>query len=265
MITQAPLLNTGTLTTMLVIDFSKCISFTPTGTTTLRLSSNRNGTSNIVYNGNTYEYVGFDATGFSSELNGKTPTPTITFDKAGLLNLSSYTTLWDQFTAQTGEDYFDWRGATIQVFRTINLSTSQQTNIHQYVVSQVNKVTSSVIEVQLAVSLGIDRLSGQSIQTLSMNRCCLRYRTWNGSGFVYTDESAGGCPYGNPTTISNWSAVPSFGVKWFNAADQELTSANQSLDKCSYSVKGCQSRFDPNKVGLTLPFKGLYSPATLGK
>lgn len=265
MITQAPLLTVGSLTTMVVIDFSKCVAFTPTGTTTLYLSSNRNGTSNIVYNSQTYEYVGFDAKGFVSEINGQAPAPVITFDKASLLNLASYVTLWDQYTAQTGEDYFDWRGATIQVFRTINLDTTQQTNLQQYVVSNVNKVTSSTMEVQLAVSLGIDRLSGQSIQTLSMNRCALRYRTWNGSSFDYTNEAAGGCPYGNPTTISNWSAVPSFGVMWFTNADQQLTSANQNLDKCSYSVKGCQERFDPAKNGLTLPFKGLYSPASLGK
>lgn len=265
MITQAPQLTVDTLTTLLVVDFSKCIGFTPTGTTTIRMSANRNGVANIVYDGNTYEYVGFDAQGFRSELNGKAPTPTITFDKASLLALSSYTTLWDQYTAQTGEDYFDWRGATIQVFRTINLSTTQQTNLQEYVVSQVNKIAANTLEVQLSVSLGIDRLGSQSIQSLSMNRCALRYRKWNGSGFDYTAEDAGGCPYGNSTSTSNWSAVPSFGVKWFTNTDAELTSANQNLDKCSYSVKGCQLRFDPAKTGLTLPFKGLYSPNTLGK
>jgi phage-related protein len=265
MVTQASKLAVGSLTTMMSIDFSRCISFTPTGTTTLNFSSNRNGGSNITYNGTTYEYVGFDTSGFSSELNGKAPAPVITFDKASLLSNTNYTTLWDQFTAQTGEEYFDWRGAIVQIFRTINLDTTQQLSLQEYVVAQVNKVTSSVVEVQLAVSLGIDRISGNSIQTLSMNRCALRYRTWNGTGFDYTAESAGGCPYGNPTTVSNWSAVPSFGVLYFTNTDQQLADANKNLDKCSYSVKGCQSRFDPNKDGLTLPFVGLYSPSTIGK
>ena len=137
--------------------------------------------------------------------------------------------------------------------------------MQEYVVAQVNKVTSSVVEVQLAVSLGIDRISGNSIQTLSMNRFSLRYRTWNGSSFDYINENAVGCPYVNPTKVSNWSAVPNFGVMWFTNADQQLASENQNLDKCSYSVKGCQERFDPNLNGLTLPFVGLYSPATIGK
>jgi len=264
MATQAHQLTVGQLTTLLVVDFSKCISFKPTGTTTIRMCAYRNGLNDVVYNGNTYKYVGFNAQGFRSELNGQVPSPTITFDKASLLADADYMALWDQYTTQTGEDYFDWRGAKVQIFRTINLDITQQLNLQEYTVSQVNKITSSNVEVQLTISLGIDRLNSQSIQSLSANRCSLKYRTWNGTGFDYVDEEANGCPYGNPTTVSNWSAVPSFGVKWFNAADMELAAENQSLDKCSYSAKGCQVRFDPDRNGLTLPFHAKYSPATIG-
>ena len=264
MATQAYQLSVGQLTTLIVIDFSKCIGFTPTGTTTLRMSAYRNGTSNIVYNGNTYKYVGFEANGFRSELNGQVPSPTITFDKGSLLADTDYTNLWDQFTTQTGQDYFDWRGAKVQIFRTINLDTAQELNVQEYTVAQVNKVTSSTIEVQLTISLGIDRLNSQSVQTLSANRCSLKYRTWNGATFDYTDEAANGCPYGNPTTVSNWSAVPSFGVKFFTNMDDALADANKNLDKCSYSAKGCQLRFDPDRNGLALPFRAKYSPATIG-
>lgn len=264
MATDTQKLTVGQLTTFIVIDFSTCIGFTPTGTTTLRLSAYRNGVNDIVYDGQTYQYVGFDAQGFRSELNGQVPTPTITFDKAGLLANTTYTTLWDQYTSQTKEDYFDWRGAKVQIFRTINLDTAQQLHVQEYVVSQVNKITQSTVEVQLSISLGVDRLNNQSIQTLSTNRCSRRYRTWNGTDFSYTDEDAGGCPYGNPTTVSNWTSVPSFGVLFYTNMDQALSEANKNLDKCSYSVKGCQLRFDPAQTGLVLPFKGLYSPTKLG-
>lgn len=264
MSTQSKQLVVGTITTLIVVDFSTCISFTPTGTTTLRMSAQRNGTSDIVYNGNTYKYVGFEASGFRSELNGKVPSPTITFDKTSLLANTEYAALWDQYTAQTGEDYFDWRGASVQIFRTINLDTSQQLNLQEYVVSQVNKITSSTVEVQLSISLSVDRLSSQSIQTLSTNRCSRQYRQWNGTTFTYTDEAAGGCPYGNSTTVSNWSAVPSFGLKYFTNMDAALADANKNLDKCSYSVKGCSLRFDPSNTGLVLPFKGLYAPTKIG-
>jgi phage-related protein len=265
MATQAANLTVGTLTTFLVIDFSKCVGFTPTGTTTIRLSAYRSGTSNITYDGHTYSYVGFDAQGFRSELNGKVPTPSITFDKNGLLANTDYMALWDQYTAQTKEDYFDWRGARVQVFRTINLDTAQQLNLQEYTVTQVNKVTASTVEIQLSIGLGIDRLNSQSIQSLSTNRCSRKYRTWNGSDFNYVDEAANGCPYGNPTTVSNWSAVPSFGVMFYTDMDAALADANKNLDKCSYSVKGCSLRFDPTNLGLALPFKGLYAPTKTGQ
>lgn len=264
MATQQSQLTVNELTTLVVVDFSTCIGFTPTGTTTLRMTANRNGNSNIVYNGNTYNYVGLEAQGFRSELNGKAPTPTITFDKAGLLAYSEYTTLWDQYTAQTGEDYFDWRGAKVSVFRTIDLDVAQQLSLQEYIVNQVNKVTQKTVEVQLSIGLGIDRLNSQSIQALSTNRCSRKYRTWNGVDFDYLAEDSNGCPYGNPTTVSNWSAVPSFGLKFFTNMDAALADANKNLDKCSYSVKGCSLRFDPNNTGLALPIKALYTSTKVG-
>ena len=125
MISEAQKLGIGTLTTLIGIDFSKCIGFAPSGTTLLRLTANKNGTGNIVYDGNTYQYVGFEANGFRSEMNGKAPNPRVIFDKASLFANADYMNLWNQYTAQTGEDYFDWRGAKFYIGRTVNLSTAQ--------------------------------------------------------------------------------------------------------------------------------------------
>jgi len=267
MITDAQDLDSNSVTTLLTIDFSTCVAFTPTGTTTIRLSPNRNGTSNIVYDGNTYEYVGFEAQGFRSEINGQLPAPTITFDKAGLQSNANYFAIWTQYTNANNELYFDPRGANITLTRVFNLSTSQELNTQEYVVSQSNRVTNSIIEWQLAVSLGADRANNESISSLAVNRCKLRYRRWNTAtnSFDYTPEKDGGCPYGNPTTISNWAAVPDFGNKYFTDQDAELLPANKNLDKCSYSALGCQKRFDPAENGLALPFVMLYSPNTIGK
>lgn len=267
MITDAMKLDGISIVTLMTIDFSTCVSFTPTGTTTFRLSANRNGTSDIVYDGNTYNYVGFEASGFRSEINGGPPSPSLVFDKASLQSLTAYNTLVDQFIVQTNSYFFDPRGAKVTILRTSNLSTSQQLNTQEYVVSQAVRESDNSIEWQLAIGLGIDRASGQSIASLAVNRCNLRYRRWNSTtgDFDYTAEDAGGCPYGNPTTVSDWSAVTNFGTKYFTEADAELLAANKNLDKCSHTAKGCQLRFDPDLTGLPLPFVMLYSPNTIGK
>lgn len=267
MIPAAQNLGGQSIVTLMTIDFSTCIGFTPSGTTTLRCTAYRNGTSDIVYDGNTYSYIGFEAQGFRSEINGQPPAPTVVFDKNSLNGNSVYSALNDVYTTQTNQWYFDPRGAKVTITRVVDLDPTKQLNVQEYVVSQANKITASTIEWQLAVSLGIDRANGESIASLAVNRCNLRYRRWNATTgtFDYTPEADGGCPYGNPTTVSNWSAVPDFGNKYYTNEDAALDPANKSLDKCSYSAKGCQLRFDPNETGLVLPFVMLYSPNTLGK
>lgn len=266
MIPEVQSLNPGGLVTFLEIDFSTCVGFKPTiSPSTLKFCSHKNGSSyTLVYNSVTYDYIGFEIDGLSTELGGQAPQPRITFDKAGLYRLTAFLNLWDNAAGQTGDFYFDWRGAKVKLYRVLNLTVAQQLNIQEYVVEQIAKEDSNSVEVQLAVSLGIEKANSDSIQKLAVNRCALRYRRWDttSSSFKYTDELAGGCPYGNPTTTSNWSAVPSFGVLYFNSSDVATTN---NLDKCSYSVKGCRQRFDPASTGLALPFVGLYSPNTIGK
>lgn len=267
MITTSQELGGNSVTTLMVVDFSTSVSFKPTGTTTLRCSANRNGNADIVYDGNTYSYIGFEISGFNSEINGGAPSPVLTFDRASFVANSVYAALYTQQVVQSKGYYFDPRGAKVTIIRTINLSTSQQLNTQEYIVSQANRESQSTIEWQLCVGLGIDNAQSESIASLAVNRCNLRYRRWNATtaSFDYTPEADGGCPYGNPTTVSNWSAVPDFGTKYFTNADAALADANKNLDKCSYSAQGCRNRFDPAQTGLALPFVMLYSPNTLGK
>lgn len=259
-------LSPGGVVTLYEIDFSKCLAFTPTGTTLLLCSPYRNGDIDITYNAVSYAFVGVQVTGFRSEINGTAPKPTMTFDKASLYKNPVYIDMKNQFRTQTGQGYFDWRGAVVKIIKYYVIGTETLYN-QQYIVDQVSTVTESTVEVSLTVSLSIDNLNTDSVQTLALNRCALKYRTWNATtaNFDYTPDNANGCPYGNPTTPTNYSSVPNFGIKYFTAEDQELLAANKQFDECSLTVKGCQIRFDPLQAGLNLPYKGLYSPqAKLG-
>lgn len=265
MISQSIKLTTTPLVTFYTLDFSTSVAFTPTTSPIIYLSPNRDASkNNLVKDGNTYNWVGVDVSGFRTEINGEIPAPQLTIDRASLNALTQYQTLRSQFTAQTKQILFDWRGVTFTRTRAHYPISGQTYPTEQYIVSQISKVTDSEIQVDLSVSLGADRLNSDSIESLAANRCSLRYRTWNPTtnAFDYVNEAAGGCPYGNPTTTNDWSAVPNFGVAYFTSSDIGLAAANKNLDQCSYSVKGCQSRFDPNNAGLTLPYTGLYSPAS---
>lgn len=247
------------LVTMWIIDFNPVVAFSPPQNGILYISAYRDGTNNIVYDGQMFDFVGVQGSGFRSEINGQLPEPTVTFDKNSLTQLTKYQEIKDTFTAETGQVFFDWRGARVRRIKTTDnyLNNPLFSDTDDYVVDQVTKTTKDTIEVKLSVSIGADRVTNLSVQELSANRCSLRYRHYQG-GFKYTDEEAGGCPYGNPTTKSNWGAVPQFGARYYTEQNGDTT--NPAQDICSYSVKGCQLRFDPDEVGLTLPFTGLYKP-----
>jgi len=265
-------LNPGNLVTLIEIDFTNCIGIDTSLTSSnklYRISSHRNGTSDIVYAGNTYSYVGFQVSSIASELGGQPPKPILTLDHAGMFTApnsdgsSDYLNLRAAFTSLGS--FFDWRGATVKVTKVMNVTTTPEIVEEQnYIVNQMLRENKSTLEIELTVSLGIDKVGSESVQSLSVNRCALRYRKWDSAtnSFTYIDEAAGGCPYGNPTSTSNWSAVPDFGNKYFNASDVAVAN---SQDSCSYSVKGCQLRFDPNQTGLVIPIVALYSPNQVGK
>lgn len=243
------------------IDFNPCVTFDSPEPAIIHLTSYKNaGNTDIVYDGNTYSFVGIQGSGFRSELNGQLPEPIITIDKNSLYALPQYQTIKQAFYTQTGQQFFDWRAAKVTRVKTTSnyLTNPAFGDRDDYVVDQVNRTTKDVMEIKLSVSIGADRVNNLSVQELSANRCSLRYRSYNG-GFKYMDEAAGGCPYGNPTTKSNWSAVPGFGTRYYTQSDGDTT--NPQLDICSYSVKGCQLRFDPNEEGYVLPFTGIYTPA----
>jgi len=246
------------LVTMYIIDFNPVITFTPAPSGIMYLSSYKNGASALTYDGQAYDFVGIKGSGFRSEINGALPEPQLTIDKNSLTGLAQYQTIKSTYASATGQVFFDWRGAKVTRIRTTSnyLGVTTYRDIDNYLVDQLTRTTKDTIELKLTVSTGADRVNNLSVQELAPNRCALRYRTYNGSSFDYTDEDAGGCPWGNPTTKHDWSNVPNFGTDYYT--DSNASTAQPELDQCPYTVKGCQVRFDPNEDGLQLPFLGLY-------
>ena len=255
-------LTMQSLVTMYIIDFNPVITFSPDPLPgIMHLSSYKNGASVINYEGIDYDFVGIKGSGFRSEINGALPEPQLVIDKNSLTALSQYQNIRNVYSAETGHVFFDWRGASIKRIRTTSdyLGTPAKQDVDYYLVDQLTRTTKDTIELKLTVSTGADRVNNLSVQELAPNRCALRYRTYDGS-FKYTDEDAGGCPWGNPTTKHNWSAVTNFGTDYFTETNG--TTVQPELDQCPYTVKGCQVRFDPAEEGLNLPFLGLYKDAS---
>lgn len=249
-------LSIGPLLTFWTIDFNPVVAFDPVSAGILQLTSYKSNKNEIVYAGNTYNYVGIVGSGFSSEINGQLPSPEIEIDKNSLKSLQQYKDIQTAYQSEYGRLFFDWRGATITRTRTTDINDPSKAETSTFIVDQLKRTTDSTINLKLTVSITSDRINNLAVQELAPNRCSLRYRTWNGTSFQYLNEKSGGCPYGNPTTASNWSAVPNFGTGLFTEGNQ--TTTDESLDVCPYTLKGCQLRFDPDQIGLRLPFTGVF-------
>lgn len=240
-----------------IIDFNSVITFDTATDGMLFLTPYKDGINEITFGGQAYEFIGLRGSGFRSEINGALPEPIIEIDKSSLLKSPKYQFIRNEYRNQTQEVFFDWRGARISRLTTTSnyLTDPSKGVLNEYLVDQITSSNKTIIKAKLTVSIGADRLTNESVQELSANRCALRYRLWDGTAFEYVNENAGGCPYGNSTSTSDWSAVPDFGNLYFTEDDSPTTAEN---DVCSYTVKGCQSRFDPDENGLTLPFVGKY-------
>jgi phage-related protein len=256
-------LTMGNLITLWILDFSDVIGVP---NSRVYITPYRDGNSNINYNGQVYHYVGVSASGFRSEINGQLPEPNINFDKAALNRVPGFATIRDNYIATYQEVFFDWAGARITRIRTTsnNLGNPSLSETSSFIVDQTTRTSPSTIEVKLSVSVAADRLNSQAVQELMPNRCSLRYRLWDDTinNFRYLSVADGGCPYGNPTSPTDWTDVPDFGNLHFNADNAPLDSANRKFDICQYTLKACQLRFDPQLQGMPLPFRGKYRPFT---
>lgn len=259
---QTQTLDMASVVVLWEIEFENAVGYTPNVPTTLRISPFKNGKDNLLFGGVEYAYVGVDASGFTAEMNGQLPTPEAEFDRLGLNANGVYNTIKQDYLDQTGQFFFDWRGARIRRITTTatHLDTGDdadttKTRTEEYFVDQVTVTTVGTITVRLTTSISADKINNQSVQSLAYNNCSLIYRTWNSTTneFEYTDPKDNGCPYGNPMSTTDWSPVQDFGNKYFNESNN--TQETPQFDRCSKTGLGCQLRFDPDKDGLPLPIK----------
>ena len=237
-------------------------------TSNMRFTSFKDGNSNVVFDGYTYEGIDVVSSGYGSNLSGQPPTPYINIGTRNLFSNSAYTGAVSHFNSQNLGTIFDWRGATLtrrKVFakNLDNGSSPNTSNVFEerYLIDGYKSQNKTSVEFSLTVSLGADRANLRSNRTLTSGLCQLSYRTHNGSSFDYLTFSRGGCPYGQTSEASKFSHLSSFGTAYFDSSNASTSVA--ANDYCNKTITGCQKRFDPSNAGKPLPFSGLFRTGTL--
>ena len=184
----------------------------------------------IAFGGHTYTQVAVGFTGLERTADGSTPNPKITLPN------------YNKFAAGLVAQYGDLVGATVTKIVTYEQFLDQQPladpNAMQsydvFTVEQKSLLTNEVGEFLL-------RVPGDSANRYLPGRlvfktiCSWRYRTWNGSAFVYSTIRP--CPY--------------TGTSYFDINGTATTAAN---DVCSHDVpNGCVKRYP---VPAVIPFGG---------
>lgn len=196
----------------------------------------RNGTSNIVFDGQTYAYMGVRLEGLDMELGGKLPSPA----------LKIFTPIADPF-------YFkaltaDVRGLKVTRIKThanfldgaANADPDQCKKVYFYVNGLQMRVGSNMT-FKLSTNYGLEGLNNKANRVLNTFSCINKYRVWNGTDFNYTPVEDGGCPWGNPAYAATWGeGITDWGAS-FDGSDEPA--ATPAQDRCSLTAKGCMVRF----------------------
>lgn len=257
------------------LDFGNIIDFTPS-VPIIYFTNFKDGYNNYVFDGTTYVYIPIISSGFTSEINGLFPQPTLEIGYQQLIRNTDYQSILDDWRTQKGNIPFDWRGVKLSKLKsTDTFFKANNTDSIEYgflLIDAVKEQTKSTLKIGLSPTIAADRLTNEAMNALGAGRCSFKYRTWNGSSFDYISVFEGGCPYGNPSqgtadftdayyqNLKNNAPGGNVDGRYFTNAN---TSTNDpSQDTCSYSVTGCVNRFDPDKQGFEFPFNGLAKPMT---
>lgn len=265
---ETQLLTVDNLITLWELDFSGIPGFSPSAPL-MYLTNNRDATDDISYDGNTFQYIPIKGAGFSQELGGAIPQATLTIGWQQLLRNSNFDLILDEYFTQLNDKRFDWRGVKIlrtQIFERF-LNDPSQAMESNWLVEQINKQDRTQVNLILSTTISADKLTNEALNDLAANRCGLKYRIWNGSSWEYIAVKDGGCPYGNPAEINNWTTdggnsnrmdPDDFGTRYFDLQNNEITT--EANDICSYNADACVKRFDKNYQGIPFPYTGLLRP-----
>ena len=266
-------LTVETLLVLYQLDFSNIPDFTPS-IPILYLSNYKDGYNNYVFDTNTYVYVPIVTKGFSAEINGTFPEPTLELGRVQLVNSTDYQTILSEWRQQIGNRPFDWRGVKVTKLKSTktNFDTNNTTSIEYgfFLIDLLQEEDKSTLKLGLSPTIAADRLTNEAMNALAAGRCSFKYRQWNGSSFEYISVANGGCPYGNPSQgTADFSDAyyqnlkdnaPGGNVDGRYFTNANTVTADPAQDKCSYSVTGCVDRFDPDRQGYEFPFNGLVRP-----
>lgn len=228
-------LNPSPVVYLYQIDFST----SKIGTTDiLYWSPFRNGTSDIVYDGKTYSYMGIDFAGLTMESGGKLPSPSMTImaTKGNILaqRMLSLDIRGTRITRiKTYANYLDGAG---QADPAANRKTT-------FYINSLSSRVGTTYKLVLSTNYGLEGINNKANRVLNSFSCINKYRTWDAATnkFVYTPVKDGGCPWGNPDEQANYSEVPNWGTVYFDGGDQSV--AEPSKDRCALGAASCVKRF----------------------
>ncbi|ODT85634.1 hypothetical protein [Phenylobacterium sp. SCN 70-31] len=218
----------------------------------LYISPYRNGTSNIVFDGQEYVYADISLSGFTAQAGGTLPNPVLTFTGGGpadaLLSIANRSGLQGMKITQkrTYASFIDGGvNADPTQFRT-----------RTFFSNGLAGKTKTTLKLKLTPGFGIEGINDLATRTLQVDTCMLKYRVWDGSQFVYTTHADGGCPWGQTDEQANYPTLSTWGTPYFDSTNTEVPNPEQ--DRCSLNAQGCMARFPTGDI----PIEAILSQAT---
>lgn len=229
------LVATSPMVYLYELDFSSCL--TDPQEQILYLSPYRDGTSNIVFAGNTYVWADISLGSMTTTAGGTLMNPTLSFMAGSPADALLVQAIRGNLRGlritrkRTYAAFLDGKpGANPAAFTKSSLF-----------VNGLDSKTKTEIRLTLTPGYGVEGINDIANRVLSQDSCALKYRIWNGTEFVYTAHADGGCPWGNPTETANYPDLTTFGTPYFDTSNTEVVNPQQ--DRCSLTAQGCMKRF----------------------
>lgn len=220
--------NPGALVELFIVDL------TVLGGGITRWANTPNGSSAIVFDGDTYTPMKMEVDGFEWNGKGQIPTPTIRiFPTTGI-----------KAAMQTYDDFIGGKITRIKTFSRFldgeaDADPDQRFPDEIYYFEQKSVANKNIVEWTLSSALDQEGVQIPKVVVLK-DVCQLKYRIYDDSvspaSFTYIDVADGGCPYN--------------GANYYDVNGNSVTMDN---DKCGKRLSECERRFGTN---VALPFGG---------
>lgn len=206
------------------------------GSEIYRFTAMPNGTGPVIFNGVTYTPIDIEATGFEWDGRGTLPRPKVKVSNVNNIVTAAIITFGDM----VGSKFYRVRTFAKHLDDGEDPDPSATFPIEIYTVDQKTKQNKVYVEWQLCSV--IDQMGLQIPRRQCVRDVCThRYRLWDSvsGSFDYTNAT---CPFTDSV--------------YFDENDE--STENPALDKCSKRLTGCRARFSDPKANLpTRAFPGI--------